>query len=190
MDSLNFVFKWTAATDIDTGDVVHYKFYLSNDFRFTTSLIEQTLTPPSFEIRNGLVSGGVYFWKVVAYDENGGETESASVHSFITSFLATGIAETKQIPTQFAFHQNFPNPFNPSTTISYALPQKEHVTISIFNVQGQEQAILVEEEQAAGNYSVVWDGRRNTGELLPSGLYFCQIKAGKYTRTQKMSLLK
>lgn len=70
---------------------------------------------------------------------------------------------------------NYPNPFNPTTTISYQLQVKVDVTLKIYNVQGREVRMLVNENQPAGKHSVVWDGTNATGKPVGSGIYFCKL---------------
>jgi flagellar hook assembly protein FlgD len=94
------------------------------------------------------------------------------------------------IPTEFSLHQNYPNPFNPTTTITYALPKKEDVTLTIFNSLGRKIRTLVNEQQVAGNYEIKWDGTDDNGKAVPSGIYFYQLKAGTFTETKKMTLMK
>ena len=89
------------------------------------------------------------------------------------------------LPTEFTISQNYPNPFNPSTRIDYNLPTDEKVVIKVYNILGKEIAELVNEQQAAGRYSVQFDG-----SSLSSGVYFYSISAGKYHQTRKIILLK
>ena len=93
---------------------------------------------------------------------------------------------------KFVLFQNYPNPFNPTTKIVYQIPEMNSVIIKIYDVLGDEIQTLVNEEKPAGNYVVEFDG---TG--LPSGVYFCQLKAtpiggqaGNYVETKKMILLR
>ena len=88
-------------------------------------------------------------------------------------------------PTEFALHQNFPNPFNPSTTISYALPEKVFVTISIYNIRGEEVKRLVNRYVDAGNHQVAFDA---TG--LPSGTYFVKMASGEFVQMRKLIFMK
>jgi len=85
----------------------------------------------------------------------------------------------------YVLEQNFPNPFNPSTTISYSIPELSFVTLKVYDVLGNEIATLVNEEKISGDYNVQF-----TGTELPSGIYFYSIIAGKYRETKKMVLLR
>ena len=81
--------------------------------------------------------------------------------------------------------QNYPNPFNPVTTINYELPQRSDVQITIYDLLGRKVTTLVSETQDAGYKSVKWDAT-----IVPSGMYFYQIKIGDYVQTNKMVVLK
>jgi len=74
-------------------------------------------------------------------------------------------------PTVFGLGLNYPNPFNPGTTLSYQLPEASLVRMSVWNVTGQRVRQLVRAQQPAGTYSVTWDGRDDAGRLLPNGSY-------------------
>jgi len=94
------------------------------------------------------------------------------------------------LPMEFSLSQNYPNPFNPNTTICYALPNNCHVELYIYNVLGQRVKTLVKGEQTAGYKTVTWDGTNDNGRTVSSGIYFFTIKAGSFTKTAKMSMLK
>ncbi|MCU0643876.1 MAG: T9SS type A sorting domain-containing protein, partial [bacterium] len=92
-------------------------------------------------------------------------------------------------PEDFLMMQNFPNPFNPSTQISYALPQASHVVLKIFNLMGQEIKTLVDGLQTAGAHSVSWDGIDSLGKRACSGIYICQLQIGVFLKSKKMLLV-
>lgn len=95
------------------------------------------------------------------------------------------------IPKVCNLHLNYPNPFNPTTTIRYDLPQAGPVTIRIFDVKGRFiRSLLSGEVRGPGTYTVVWDGRNGAGQSVSSGVYFCRLVAGGTQRTQRMVLLK
>ena len=93
--------------------------------------------------------------------------------------------EQRIVPTSISLLNNYPNPFNPSTTIRYQLPSMMHIRVSVYNIIGQEVATLVNEIKDAGEYSVTFDASR-----LASGLYLYQLKAGSFVQTKKMLLIK
>jgi len=97
---------------------------------------------------------------------------------------------TADLPTEFGLSQNVPNPFNPSTVVEYALPKDAQVNLSIYNVLGQHVKTLVDEMQRAGRQSVTWDGTDASGTSVASGVYFYKIRAGDFSNTKKMLLLK
>jgi hypothetical protein len=84
-----------------------------------------------------------------------------------------------------------PNPFNPSTTISYELPAAATVSLAVYDVAGKVVRTLVAAESVdAGRHEVTWNGRDDAGRAAPAGVYFCRLDAGGATRTQRMTLLK
>lgn len=98
----------------------------------------------------------------------------------------TGIKTSEySAPVNFDLKQNFPNPFNPSTKIEFALPSDQTVTLKVFNMLGQEVAILINKEMNAGNHNINFNAYN-----LSSGVYLYQLKAGNYIQTKKMTILK
>jgi uncharacterized protein (DUF1501 family) len=89
------------------------------------------------------------------------------------------------LPTQYALYQNYPNPFNPSTTVQYDLPEDGHVTLEVFNTEGQRIALLIDSDQSAGKHEVVF-----YAEGYSSGAYFFRLRSGTFTATKKGILVK
>ncbi|MFW5628129.1 MAG: choice-of-anchor J domain-containing protein, partial [Candidatus Cloacimonadaceae bacterium] len=85
---------------------------------------------------------------------------------------------------------NYPNPFNPETTIGFSVKENGPVSVSVYNVKGQLVRNLVNDVRAAGNHSVVWNGKDNNGRDVSSGVYYYKMNAGKYSSTKKMVLMK
>lgn len=111
--------------------------------------------------------------------------DNITVEGFATSVES---GET-QIPESFALEQNFPNPFNPSTTIQYDLPHESKVVLKIYNALGQEVQELVNTIQPAGSRTVVWNGKDNLGQTADSGIYIYKLQVGDRTESRKMVLL-
>ncbi len=102
----------------------------------------------------------------------------------------TGEDNNPTLPDKFSLQQNYPNPFNPSTTISFTLPARSNVTLSVFNMLGQEVAVLDDETRAAGEYEIIWDGKNKQQESVASGVYFYRLIADSYIDTRSMLLIR
>jgi flagellar hook assembly protein FlgD len=93
--------------------------------------------------------------------------------------------EKNNIPKAFALSQNYPNPFNPSTIISWQLAASSDVSVKVYDALGKEVATLINEKQNAGSHQIEFKAKG-----LASGIYYYRIKAGKFTETKKMILLR
>jgi len=102
-----------------------------------------------------------------------------------TNFIVGIEDEHPEIPLSFRLKQNYPNPFNPSTTIKFSLPSSGYATLKIYNVLGEEVAVLLDKEITTGTYEVEWNA-----DGFTSGIYFYQLKTGSFVQTKKMILLK
>jgi len=134
-------------------------------------------------------------WSMIASDfDLDGRTDiaitSTSDSLFVLYNLGGGTVgiqdqEIEEIPASFSLAQNFPNPFNPTTTIQYSLPQAGNISLKIFNLLGEEVKTMADEYQEAGNHSVHFNANS-----LASGIYFYRLQAGSFVETKKMILLK
>jgi len=95
------------------------------------------------------------------------------------------------LPSDFALNQNYPNPFNPETNIAFSIPQSEEINLIIYDILGNKVVEILKNEQFdAGKWTITWDGNDNRGNQVASGLYFYTIRAGRYTASKKMTMLK
>ena len=94
------------------------------------------------------------------------------------------------LPTDFDIHQAYPNPFNPVTTINYALHEAANVTMVIHDILGREVVRLVNQEMQPGYHTVVWDARDDAGRAMPTGIYIARLITPEHTKSIKMLLLK
>jgi len=103
-----------------------------------------------------------------------------------------GKSAPAELPKTFSLAQNAPNPFNPSTAISYTVPERMNVqvTLEVFNMRGMRLRRLVDSERGPGFYTVIWDGTDEKGAKVSSGVYFYRLKAGDFVKVRKMVLLK
>ncbi|MBN2103151.1 choice-of-anchor D domain-containing protein [bacterium] len=119
-----------------------------------------------------------------------GMAVNGEVEDYAVLIGSSAAAGDKGIPAVFDLTQNFPNPFNPSTTIRYDLPEKTRVDLIIYNVKGSRIRTLISGTGEPGTHAVTWDGRDSGGRHAPSGLYFCRIEAKGIQKTIKMLFLK
>ncbi|MCL4705105.1 T9SS type A sorting domain-containing protein [bacterium] len=98
--------------------------------------------------------------------------------------------EKPELPADFSLSQNYPNPFNPSTTIGFRLSAPAEVRLAIYSVNGQLVRTLVNGRLASGQHEAVWDGRNERGSTVASGIYFYRIRAGAWTQTRRMLLVR
>ena len=144
-------------------------------------------------------------WKKIGFVEGHGNSNSPKQYSFIDrnpvggskfkyrlkqidtdgQFEYSDVVEVELLPIQYELYQNFPNPFNPTTTIRYEIPERSFVTIKVYDVLGNAVGTLVDEEKPGGEYEIEFDGSR-----LTSGIYFYQLKAGSFIETKKKVLIK
>jgi hypothetical protein len=110
--------------------------------------------------------------------------------------IALGNTSIREIPFSYGLQNNYPNPFNPTTTIQYQIPDNAHVRLVVYNMLGQIVRTIVDQPQEAGYYSVQWDGRNNYGGSVSSGIYVYRIsavrdgQAGSFVASKKMNLIK
>ena len=125
--------------------------------------------------------GNSYYYRLKIIMKDSVEVQSYPV---MINDIATSV-KTSNLPFQFYLYNNYPNPFNPSTEISFSLQESEKVTLKVYNVLGQEVALLVNQEMTAGQHSVKFDGNG-----LSSGVYIYKLNAGSFSSIKKMVLLK
>jgi hypothetical protein len=184
LDSLAAELIWETSGDPDPEDsVAFYRVYLASDSNFSTGLDSQDVSTTALAW-DELVDGESYWWRVKAFDTHGNETLSDETWSF--HIQSSGISsEELLLPTQFALHSNYPNPFNSSTMIRYDVPQAGKVSLTIYNLLGQTVATLFDGRQLPGSHTISWNASN-----LPSGLYFCRMEAARFAQTRKMLLVK
>lgn len=176
-------FAWQTPSDSDPDERITYCLYVSTDSLFTSHDSICMISDTTYHWSEAIL-GQTYWWKVKASDRFELTTWSNQTWSFYIMSAATDII-TSKIPGEYRLYSNYPNPFNPTTLIQYALPKASTVNLRVFDVLGKEIATLVDDIQPAGNHSITFDGSR-----LPSGIYFTRLQAGEFVTTKKMVLLK
>ncbi len=207
-----------AAHNVDAGAIISLSavaetqaLQLGFESSGEVSAISITCSDPRFQVFSGWVEGE---YRVGVIDLTGKTTLSAGSHDLLTiSYEGDGelvlnsaivvdsdaqemdvtISSSKNsntLPTDFSLSQNQPNPFNPTTQISFSLPKPAEVNLTIFNILGEKVVTLTEGLRTAGAHSVTWDGRDSRGNTVASGVYFYRLDAGDFTATKKMLMMK
>jgi hypothetical protein len=173
------VISWTMISDVTVYSVYRANFDGSGESRLAM------LANPTRRYFDYTGSPGVpYRYWVIATNLCGAGTATSYQIGWRGAWNPVD-PDVDPLPSAYALLQNYPNPFNPSTTIEYQLPQAGAVTLSVCNLLGQPLALLVNETQPAGRYSIRFDGT-----ALASGVYLYRLQAGNYVQTKKMMLMK
>jgi len=153
----------------------------------------------SFTLSENFTEELSYKYKIIKINDNSIEelTTEFDGESFVTSIISAGnyaVAYNSDaiepLPEKFALGNIYPNPFNPSTTIEFAIPDENDVMIDIYNLRGQHVLNLKDENINPGYHAVVWSGLDNTGRIVPSGIYFVNIKFANQLMSKKVTFLK
>ena len=187
---------WTLSAK--DAELTYYYIYRSRSSVFS----DETLAVESFESLDALIEAeetttilvGSVTRGTSEYTDSGVPLNGVDYYYWVQSVSESGsskpapasiVTSVDEKSSAFKVSAPYPNPFNPTTTIEYSLPQDGHLILSIFNVSGQLVHVLKNELQQAGNYSITW----NASEM-PSGLYFCTLKSNGFTETRKMVLVR
>jgi sugar lactone lactonase YvrE len=192
-------FAWNQSSDTQpvtyrrelTGDLPEYiRFIVESNEQTTTNMYKV----PYHHIEDYMHEAGVELisgtWTIVATDGTYDTYPANGPFSLTIDGSQLNIADSDIIPETFALHGNYPNPFNPTTTITYDLPEQAQVTLGIYDLLGKKIKTLVNQSQDAGNKLAVWDGTDYLGRQVSAGIYLYQIQVGEFSQTRKMLLLK
>ncbi len=169
--------EWNLSS-IDPGTVFHVSRCESGDLFSVIGEVAGTDDELSYRFEDRSISGGNSYIYRVEYVSDAGRGV----------LFETEAIETSPIPVTLA--QNHPNPFNPVTTIEYYIPDTGQISLHVYNVSGCLVRTLVDRTKESGTHSITWDGLDETGNAVPSGVYFTRLSAGKTRLSRKMILLR
>ena len=179
--------QWQKPGSASDNDTVHYfaVYRAAAPDTINVNNIKQiiviTATDTTRYIDNTVVNGASYSYLVTAFDKLNNESETTAR----ISLTVTGAEEDLAAPMHFALEQNFPNPFNPVTTIQFTLPKTDYTLLKVYDLLGREIATLAEGEIEAGTHTYQFSGAN-----LASGVYLYRIISGNFVQTRKMVLQK
>lgn len=177
IDSQSTRFEWHA---VDSA--VSYNLQLSTKSDFSVIALNKTDLGPVNFFRDGFDLNKTYYWRVRS-SNSAGFSDWSPVFSFSTG-NPTSIEDKKQMPEDYSL-SNYPNPFNPSTTIEFNLPVKEFVSLEVFNILGNKISTLINEEKPAGKHSIKFNP-----QSAASGVYFYVLRTSSKNIIRKMELLR
>ena len=149
--------------------------------------------PRAIDVRSGEKGQDKLYVKFIVTNAPSGV--EADIPLLLEDFMGNRWSHTASVrvtsgePLTYALYDNFPNPFNPSTTIRYSLKEAQHTKLTVFNALGQKIRTIVNEPQAAGIHTIQWNGRNDSGGQASSGVYFYRIEAGNFVQTRKMIMV-
>lgn len=164
-------------------DLMGYRIYRHTSSGFIPDESNLLVVLPSESevyLDDSIINGQNYFYKIEAVDDASNSSWTAELSIGITSAITD-----PTLPTDFAISQNYPNPFNPTTKIRYQIPVASNVTLKVYDILGNEAAVLVDGDQPAGFYNVDFNASN-----LSSGIYLYKIEAESFVQTRKMILIK
>ncbi|HEX9615436.1 MAG TPA: T9SS type A sorting domain-containing protein, partial [Bacteroidota bacterium] len=187
--STNIPFATSMVWNSSTG-AAHYRIQISEDSTFATAILDSAGLADTSTSVSGLSPNTLYFWRVSAGNLGGSSVFSAAWR--FTTMILVSVEDVTGLPDEFRLEQNFPNPFNPSTTIRFALPAESHVLLTVYDMVGNQIGIIFSGVRQAGTHQISYDSAN-----LSSGVYFYQLEAvpvGRnsipFQRTMKMVLMK
>lgn len=182
LSSNDVTFTWESTYSLNLNDIIQYRIDVSENESFDPVLISQEgLTDTSYYAE---LNPGIYFWRVLAYT-----SDSTAVYSPTVSFViesVTGVEDvSSRLPRHFQLNQNFPNPFNNQTVISYFLAEDAPVKLEVYDLLGRKITTLVDDYQAAGEYRVPYKPGK-----VSSGVYYYRLNTGALVKVRRMLLLR
>jgi len=188
---------WNKVADLDIYTYRVYKTYVNSSGTRTTTVdvgSDTTFTDPEITYVNPRLANTNATYKVTAIDSISQESSYSNIKTVKGNgpLWKPGYTDEvlKILPTVFALHPAFPNPFNPVTEIKFDVPSTAIVRIEIFDILGRPIRTLVNGEYTPGYYSFEWDGRNNLGQAVGTGVYFIHMKTPEYHHLEKCTLIK
>ncbi len=150
------------------------------------SQVQATVTDTVLQVTPAQDWTGVAYVSLLASDG-----QDTSVSRFKLSVVdLTALEDLASLPKTFELYQNFPNPFNSSTTIRFDVPRATQVRLEIYNILGQRVRQLLNNRLQAGSYRLIWDGRDELGRTVSSGIYICVFRSKSFVKQKRMTLIK
>jgi len=202
IDSTNlnstYTLQWGTSVDTTDGDSINYSIYakigvypaekIFDTTSTSVSLIYKEILEGAFEGR--LVNGATVKFTVYAQDRTDSTKVTGEDRVIYLNRYDYLSVESEGVPLEFALHENYPNPFNPTTTLRFDLPEASNITLTIFNMLGQKIRTYDMQSTPAGYHALKWNATNDYGDPVGAGVYLYQLQTKDFVKTRKMVLLK
>jgi hypothetical protein len=189
-----YTLQWESSNDT----LVNYQVYAKTGVYAAEQIYDTTVTTLSIAYQEilenvfegSLTNGATVKFQVIAkkgaYSKDvTGDNRVIYVNRY--DYLST---ESEGVPVEFALHENYPNPFNPTTTLRFELPEVSNLTLTIFNMLGQKVKTFNMQSTPAGYHTLKWNATNDFGDPVGAGVYLYQLQTKDFVKTRKMVLLK
>ena len=195
-------YPFTLESNDDTNNIVGLETQLLENYQASEQGQFSFLNDLITLVNNSDYGLGVCYWAPdwISTRQFGSPWENQTLFNFhgellntisaFTNSLRSKESNSEIIPNSFELYQNFPNPFNPITTIKFNMPKSEFINLTIYNIKGQKIRNLINEFKNFGDHKISWDGKNNFGESVPTGIYFYKINNSNQIVIKKMMLIK
>ncbi len=185
------VIRWETYSEVNTAGYNIYRS-LSKSGEYTKINDNLILTSPEkagevkkYEYTDNVDFSGSVYYKIEDVTMDG----KGTLHGPIAvNRIMSGVNTELEIRNEFRLYANYPNPFNPKTTIKYSLPQNTYVTLTVYDILGKTIRTIFSDTQTAGTHSITWDGRDESGLPAASGIYFYRMTTQDYQAVGRMVL--
>ena len=192
----SIVFSWSSASypEFETGPGFEYRLRIvqsNENGNIPYSYTDISDTSFTFFPDSSTFAGpnNNYIWSLYTTEQDLPEVLDGQSGVFFVVLPAMNI-ESDNIPNEFKLHSAYPNPFNPSTTIQFDIPEDSFVSLNVFDMMGRKIKTLLNDKISAGRRSITWDGTNNLNQVVSAGTYFYMISTSNYKSTKKLILLK
>ncbi len=190
--------NWTLCTDSDIAEYEIWRKLTDYGSQYYLRATVSNSTDQYIDTELTIAAGGKFVpnacYKVRAVDNI--DQMSTFTNSLCKPYGAVGKMAAELLPQEYILHTNYPNPFNPTTTLSFDLPEISTVKLVVYDLQGREVSRVVDQQMNAGYHKRIWGGKNNLSQSVPTGVYICRMSAvstesnQQFTQSLKMILLK
>ncbi len=177
---------WKTSSEIDNAG-----FYIYRDDQRISTLIAGQGTSNELQeysyLDSKVVAGKIYRYKISDVEQG---TNAETFHSEVVVIADANIINNRYVPQNFVLHSAVPNPFNPTTSLTFEVPELSRVSLTIYDVSGKLVKSLVDDQFDIGRYTFQWNGTDDNNQIVESGVYLYRLEAGSFSETKQMTMLK